>query len=123
MRSAAAALLVACATPAPAPEPTFEALPLHIGPTMTEQQCGLIKFGGQKFDVDMQAVPLEKALRGVADCTCFHFEIKPGTEARITLTAAKPLNADELFAEFVKVASAAGVQVRRQEAVFIVEPK
>lgn len=119
-RLAALFLLLACAKapPPPPPEP-----PLGIGPTMTQQQCDLIKYGGQTFDVDMQAVPIEKALRGIADCTCFHFELDRRTTGAITLKAAKPLNADELFAEFVKAADAAGVAVRRRQTVFIVEPK
>lgn len=116
-----ALLLLACATPGPPPPPP--AAPTHIGPTMTQQQCDLIKYGGQTFEVDMQAVPLEKALRGLADCTCFHFELKAGTSGSITLSSNKPLNADELFAAFVKAAEAAGVAVRRQQAVFVVEPK
>ncbi|MBL8953512.1 MAG: hypothetical protein JNK82_22240 [Myxococcaceae bacterium] len=115
-------LLTGC--PKAAPEPEFEEAPLHIGPTMTQQQCDLIKYGGQTFDVDMQAVPLETALRGIADCTCFHFELKAGTVANITIVKQpKPLNADELFAEFKKAADAAGVAVRRDDMKFVVEPK
>src|SRR5687768_4305182 len=96
----AAAALGACATAPKAP-------PVHIGPSMTQQQCNLIKLAGQKFDVDMRGVELEKALRGLADCTCFHFELQAGTTASITLPPQpKALDADALFAEFVKAADA-----------------
>ena len=104
-------LLAACATtpPPPPPEPVF------IGPSMTQKDCDLTKYEGRRFEVDMRAVELEKALRGLADCTCLHFELQPGTKANVTISPQpQPVNADELFVLFEAAAKAQGITLERK---------
>ncbi len=111
MKRALLMLLAACATTPQAPPPQ----PVFIGPSMTQKDCDLTKYEGRRFEVDMRAVELEKALRGIADCTCLHFELQPGTTANITISPQpKPVNADELFALFEAAVKAQGISLERK---------
>ncbi|MBK7860744.1 MAG: hypothetical protein IPJ65_19505 [Archangiaceae bacterium] len=126
-----AGLLWACASPKAEhrPDDTFAEAPpqpVDIGPFQTQRECDLVLLGGQKFEIDMQAVELEKALRGVADVTCRHFRLMPGTHAFITVPAPNPpraLTANELFAKFVEACEAKGVRITEQAGVYVVEQK
>jgi hypothetical protein len=116
MRRLGALLLAACATTPPTPEAPAPQ-PVFIGPSMTQKDCDLTKYEGRRFEVDMRAVELEKALRGIADCTCLHFELQPGAKADITIPPQpKPVNADELFALFEAAVKAQGISLQRKTA-------
>lgn len=113
MKRALLMLLMACATTPQAPPPQ----PVFIGPSMTQKDCDLTKYEGRRFEVDMRAVELEKALRGIADCTCLHFELQPGVKANITIPPQpKPVNADELFVLFEAAVKAQGISLERKTA-------